>query len=73
MRLREIQLSISWRKSEVGRGMVRFVRYDVMISTCAPAMEGRFFVPSVGVVLTRADTSIRAVISKIPRNRMTSD
>jgi len=30
---------------------------------------GRFIIPSVGVVLMRADASIRAVISKIPRNR----
>ena len=32
---------------------------------------GRFIIPSVGVVLMRADASIRVVISKIPRNRMT--
>ena len=39
MRLREIRLSISRRTSEMGRRLVRFVRCDMMISTCAPAME----------------------------------
>jgi hypothetical protein len=66
---------VGWRKREVGRGLVRFVRCDVMISTCAPAMDLFAWAVSLSrlLVLCLHDASIRAVLSKIPRNRMTSD